>query len=147
MTNEESESISNPSEVSSNYSEWLYYGLFYGNLNRVIVVFTACLFSLIPVSLLWQGNIFHQRCEVHLELAASASSIEIALKQLTEVMAGCKSYQTSSTQEFWQRNLSQELRNLQQVNPAATVKEKYFTLQQFREVMKSTRQSIGKHGI
>ena len=82
-----------------------------------------------------------------LELAGVANTVEVASYQLTKVRAGCKEYQASSTQDFWQRILSQELKNLQQVNPTATAQEKDFTLSQFREVMKGAKEIIRTPGF
>jgi len=120
----------------------LYYGFIDGNIYRAIVVFAFGLTFLFFCYTTWVENNFHEKCESPLELASAASTIEIASSQLTAVIARCKEYKTGSTHDFWLRNLDQELKNLQQVNPTATAQEKDSTLSQFREVMKNSKEII-----
>ena len=91
---------------------------------------------------IWVGGSFREKCGIPLELAEAASSISIASEQLSVVMVGCKEYQSEQTQGFWQKNLEQQMRNLQKASPSATIQSEYLILKQFKETMEEAKQNI-----
>lgn len=107
----------------------------------IIVIFGCCLSASLACYSILSNDKFYERCEVPLELAASASSIEIAQEQLSKTIDGCKDYENQATKGFWQKNFEQQAKNLQ-LRQTATSQEQYFTLNQFRESIKNAKESI-----
>lgn len=135
------EAEANKSEQLST-ADWLNWLMY--SPQTTLIVFICCLGISLASFSIWSNDNFRKRCEIPLELAASASSIDIAKEQLTQTIEGCKGYEAQATKGFWQKNFKQSAKNLQ-ISPNATLQEQYFALEQFREVMKNTKESLRSH--
>ena len=95
---------------------------------------------------LWSDSNFRVRCETHLDLAASASSIAIAQEELAQVTNGCKQYHDDATKSFWKTNFEQQATNLRMRQNANSWAQD-LALEQFRESMKRAKESIRDHRV